>query len=716
MIGLDFETFSSVDIKRHGLDRYINSPDFCVLLASTYQPTGRNRLDFMLGEPEIETKKLRELLHGQIIIAHNASFEERVLNWLGIDIVAEDIGIIDSAVVARAVGAAGKLEAAAPQLLPGQEKIEVGAKLIQKFCVPTKENGGKPYTKAALEADPDLMKDWLQFGEYCDVDAELSYKISVKYRHLMQPGEGDNVNITELMNRNGWYVDMDLVHEMHRRYQENLANLERNFKRQHPDAADLNLNSYVQLQRWCAEKGVKTKSFDKLHVDKLLLRVEAKLSDPMFMMVAAKDPKVQKQYDNYSAVYDLLVLKQELGGSSLSKLQTIIDQVGPDNRLRGQYLHIGAGQTYRTSGRGVQLQNLPRLPEEIGDVDSLFLTDDTGERTHHWSNTQLGQNLRQVFTAEHPDGALIVGDFSSIESRGLAYGAGERWKLNAYAKKKDIYKMLASTFSSFGGVTYENVTKKQRQAGKVGELACGYGAGPQAVADFAEKMGVLMPVDEASQIVQDWREANPNIVKFWHALDEALHDVVDTNTGRAVARVSFGVDGARVILTQIPTPESLLRQHPGARSIMMRLHTASGDEYLTRIFHGCYMRGNDICYYKPSENRTGDLWRARMTQPPHAWYKLYGGKLAGILTQSFCREMFFYSLRWLMDNGLTEIPNVKLIGQFHDEIVLEWWPSNEDGALTLKEAEWLLVRAMTSTNWRGFPLDAEIKHAFRYTK
>lgn len=716
MTGLDFETFSSVDIRRHGLDRYINSPDFRVLLASTFSPGNSHRLDFVLGEPEAETEKLRELLRGQTIIAHNAAFEESVLRWLGIDPETEGIDIIDSAVIARAVGAAGKLEAAAPQLLGG-EKIEVGAKLIQKFSVPTKENGGKPYTKEALEADPDLMKDWLQFGEYCDVDAKLSYMIAVKHRHLLQNYEFENNNITELMNRNGWYVDMDLVHEMHRRYQENLTSLEQDFKRRHPDAADLNLNSYVQLQRWCAEKGVKTKSFDKLHVDKLLLRIEAKLSDPMFMMTAANDPKIQKQYENYDAVYDLLVLKQELGGSSLSKLQTIIDQVGPDNRLRGQYLHIGAGQTYRTSGRGVQLQNLPRLPEEIGDVNDLFQTDGTGEKLWHWTNTQLGQNLRQVFTAEHPDGALIVGDFSSIESRGLAYGAGEQWKLDAYAQKKDIYKMLASTFSSFGGVAYENVTKKQRQAGKVGELACGYGAGPQAVADFAERMGILMPIDEASQIVQDWREANPNIVKFWHALDDALHDVVDTNVGRAVARVSFGVNNsARVVLMKIPTPESLLRQHHDARSILMQVRTETGAPYLSRIFHGCYMRGNDICYYKPSENRTGDLWRARMTQPPHAWYKLYGGKLAGILTQSFCREMFFYSLRWLMANGLTEIPNVKLIGQFHDEIVLEWWPSNEDGALTLDEAKQMLGMAMTMTNWPGFPLAAEIKHAFRYTK
>src|SRR5690606_26630665 len=116
------------------------------------------------------------------------------------------------------------------------------------------------------------------------------------------------------------------------------------------------------------------------------------------------------------------------------------------------------------------------------------------------------------------------------------------------------------------------------------------------------------------------------------------------------------------------TPTSLTALHPGAQSLTVQVTTPADGPLLTRVFHGCYYRGKDICYYKTTELKSGDLWRSRMSTPPHAWYKVYGGKLAGILTQSFCRELFFYSMKALEDR-LSSAPNVQLIGQFHDELV-----------------------------------------------
>src|SRR5690606_11992918 len=147
--------------------------------------------------------------------------------------------------------------------------------------------------------------------------------------------------------------------------------------------------------------------------------------------------------------------------------------------LRGQYLHVGAGQTFRTSGRGVQMQNLKRIGGKPRPINP--------NRVLVWGNDALSSNIRQVFTASEPLGKLIIGDLSSIESRGLAYLAGAEWKLDAYAQGKDMYKVQAVSMGLASG--YDNVTPAQRQTGKVGELSCGYGAGPGAVRSFAEKMG-----------------------------------------------------------------------------------------------------------------------------------------------------------------------------------------------------------------------------------
>src|SRR5690606_8354579 len=111
------------------------------------------------------------------------------------------------------------------------------------------------------------------------------------------------------------------------------------------------------------------------------------------------------------------------------------------------------------------------------------------------------------FRSSSPYGQLIVADFASIESRGLAYLAGEQWKLDAYRRGEDVYKAQAVKIFKLGSV--DDVDKSQRTTGKVGELSCGYGAGPVAVKDFAAKMHVEMSEAQAGKLVRDWRDANP---------------------------------------------------------------------------------------------------------------------------------------------------------------------------------------------------------------
>lgn len=692
-VSLDFETYSDVDLRSAGLDNYVNGEHFRVLLASVkfYHPSNMNTeldLDFV-EDPKHALAVLQSVLEGKFIVAHNAQFEQFVLRALGIHLPASRF--IDTAVLARAAGYGGSLEASAAQLL-GEDKVEVGAELIKVFCIPS----------AAQVEDNELWfdeslpvkraNDWITFKYYCKVDTRLCWRIAEELLPLDYIQEEiARSHLTMQMNEVGWFVDLELVRKMDEMYHGNLDSIREGFVIRQ-DAADLNLSSLPQLVAWCKERGVTAKSFDEKSVTSMLKRIDRRLST-LADTDYRKAPLLQ--------VKDLLLTKQELGGSSLKKLDVILKTTSKDSRLRNQYMHVGAGATFRTTGRGVQMQNLKRLHGEGDDVREILLN------VRRWDNGLLATNMRQVFRATDPDGRLIVGDFSSVESRGLAWQAGEQWKLHAYSNGQDLYKVQAASMFQ---VPVDQVTKDQRQIGKVGELACGYGAGPDAVRAFADKMGVELSEAESAKLVKDWRTANPRIVGYWQSLDDAMHQAIE-NGGVTWMTLSQGM----VRFQAVPAPESLREQvnNPALQSLKIKMvHTDSGS--FTRWIHGVYKHGRNIQYWKPSERKTGDLWTDRYTDPKtkqQRKYSVYGGKLAGLLTQSLCREVFFESLANLQP-VVDRIDNLQVVGQFHDEIVLEWKP----GAYSLDKALALLEDRMTSTTLVNFPLGAEIKHAHRYIK
>jgi len=142
---------------------------------------------------------------------------------------------------------------------------------------------------------------------------------------------------------------------------------------------------------------------------------------------------------------------------------------------------------------------------------------------------------------------------------------------------------------------------------------------------------------------------------------------------------------------------------------------------MQRVFQGAFMDGRDVCYHKASERKTGNLWMERWHKDGQSGrWKIYGGKLAGILTQSFCRELFFRSLR-AVSSAFHATPNVRLVGQFHDEIVLDYTPPSERPAqlreLPLKQVLDMMAMLMCDPKeFASFPLAAEIKSDYRYTK
>ena len=695
-IGMDFETWGSEPLPTVGLDNYLHAGEFHPLACALVWQNERKHEDIVVFDfvqcPE-DYEQFRQVLidNGDYVhfAAHNAGFERGVISTMGIDPLK--LYLIDSAVISRCMGAGSHLEAAAPQLL-GIDKLEVGKDLIKKFSIPNERYNFKPPTAADVANDP----DWQDFLAYMVQDARASHRIARDYMWIGIM-ERDYEQITAAMNMRGWKVDLAAVKEMQLRYLNNLAETLQWFS----DNIDseLNLNSPLQLKEWCRARGMHATSFDEQHVDNYIRRLDKKLQDP------ALSPE---RREKLTEVSHMLHTKQTLGGSSLKKLKVILDTVGPDGFLRDQYMHCGAGQSFRTSGRGVQMQNLKRLPPQPRGMAELF------DPTSVWTNDDLAENLRQVFTASQPQGSLIVGDFSSVESRSLAYLAGEQWKLDAYHQGQDLYKVLAAKINHIAD--WRTVTKEQRQGGKVGELSCGYGAGGTAVQGFAQKMGIEMTEDEAVQLVRDWRDTNPMIVELWAVLDRLLLAVVQSG-GQGTRFTAPLANNLTIEFFRIWTPVSLKRQHPGAKTIAMRLYLkGQGPPVLERIFQGCYLRGTQVCYYKPSERRGGDLWSAWYIDPKtkqKRFYNLYGGKLSGILTQSFCRELFFIALKRVTKK--VERPGVRLIGQFHDEIVLDYDPLVTP--YTVEAVKMELEQVMSNPHpFKGFPLAAEVKHDYRYTK
>lgn len=682
---LDYETYCDVSIKDVGLDNYVNHPSFQPLFAKLHYEAWASRetrtfylMEDTPGGPQ--WNELHDYLQWNNVAAHNSEFEARISSRFMQDM--ESVMWIDTAVISRHLGGSSALEKAAVQFLP-VNKVEAGKALIKKFCM-----GGlktfEQYTK-----DP----DWSTFEHYCEIDARLSWGLT-QY-HSLSSDEIRFNSITTAMNRTGWYVDVAEVEQMQELADKNKAEALALFQYEHDPKGELNLNSLKQMKEWCLARGVSATSFSEDAVVKLLAKF-------------AKREETHGLTDGQKDVRFMLETKLELGGSSLSKLDVIKRLVSEDGRLRDQYMHAGAGQSMRTSGRGVQMQNLKRLTNKLNMDDRVALA--------QANNDALASNIRQLFKAEHPEGQLIVGDFSAVESRGLAYLADEKWKLDEFRKGRDLYKVLAARKYR---VAYEDVDSEMRRFGKVGELSCGYGAGAGAVRNFAAGMGIELTDQEAQEIVTGWREVNTTIVDFWAKLDETLHIAVGS---QQTATLPLAGGLYELYVTPMVAPDSLLAMHPGAVSLQLSVRRSAHRQIsMQRYFVGCHMVGNNIGYYKPNETIAGKPWKNTFRDPKTGQTKrftIYGGKLAGILTQSFCRELFFQVLRDVSYD--MAYPNLKLIGQFHDEIVLEWSPiesvEDREQAVTLEYAVKKLERLMSTPPMLDFPLAAEVKFDHRYTK
>jgi DNA polymerase len=285
-----------------------------------------------------------------------------------------------------------------------------------------------------------------------------------------------------------------------------------------------NPNSVAQMKSWLAENGLETGTLGKAAVAELLKTAPDNLGE-------------------------VLTLRQSLAKSSVKKYTTMANAVCADGRARGLLQFYGANRTGRFSGRLIQVQNLPQnhLPDlmqarqlvKSGNFDALEMLYDSVPSV-------LSELIRTAFVPKSGC-KFVVGDFSAIEARVIAWLAGETWRNEVFATHGKIYEASASQMFR---VPIETVTKGSplRQKGKISELALGYGGSVGAL----KAMGALemgLKEEDLKPLVTAWRKANPNIVRLWWEVDKAVTTAVREKTSAQAHGIRFTYQSGFLFIT-----------------------------------------------------------------------------------------------------------------------------------------------------------------------
>lgn len=604
-ISWDLETYSSVDLTKCGVYRYCESEDFEILLAAYSIDGGAVQVtDLACGEKL--PQEILDALEDETVEkwSFNSQFERiclsRLLGYPAGDYLAPASWRC-SMVWASTLGLPRSLESVGAVLGLEKQKLTEGKDLIRYFCVPcrpTKANGGR--TRNLPEHDPEK---WERFKAYNLRDVETEMQIQERLSRFPVPDFiWEEYQLDQEINDRGIGVDMELVRQaiaMDARSREWLtASMQELTELENP-------NSVQQMKQWLADHGLETDTLGKTAVAELVK--------------TAPEP-----------LREVLSLRQQLAKNSVKKYTAMENAVCADSRAHGMFVFYGANRTGRFSGRLIQLQNLykntmPDLAQaralvRSGNYEALSMLYEDIPDT-------LSQLIRTAFVPQ--DGRkLIVADFSAIEARVLAWLAGEKWVLEVFEKGGDIYCETAARMFHCR-VEKHGENAELRQKGKQATLSCGYGGSVGAL----KAMGALeagMTEEELQPLVDSWRAANPNIVRFWWDVDRAVKDC---------------------IRQRVPTETHGL--HFDYRSAMLFITLPSGRR---------------LAYVKPriGENQFGGESVTYMgVGGTKKWERLesYGPKFVENIVQGTARDILCYAMQTLK--------NCSIVAHVHDEIIIE---------------------------------------------
>ena len=619
-LSIDLETFSSVPIGKAGAWKYIQSPDFEILLFAYSLDDGPVKIiDLACNESLPEWLKNALTDPDYIKRAYNAPFEYGCLDRVYGGMIPSQWRC--TMFHGLYCGYTAGLDATGRALgLPeDKQKLNTGKALIRYFCVPckpSKANGGR--TRNLPRHDPDK---WRLFKEYNAQDVVTEMEIEKRLSLTPVPDWVQHQWEVDLMiNQRGVAVDQDLVQgALYMGAVTRDALMEEATR-----ITELrNPNSGKQLLEWLNKA---MESEDDSALPNLRKDTVSKVLEDM------PDGDVRR----------VLEIKQGLSKTSTKKYDAIEMCVCDDNRVRGLLQFYGANRTGRWAGRLVQVQNLPRTyTQNIELARQLVRDKNTGALQVIYGSVPdtLSQLIRTAFIAS-PGNVLIDADFSAIEARVISWLAGEEWRLEAFRQGKDIYCESASQM--FGvPVVKHGVNGELRAKGKIAELALGYQGGTGALINMgALEMG--LSEDELPDIVTRWRDANSRIKSLWYEMDAAAIQVIGEG-GSAVVRglkLSREYDiaqGVSKFVIQLPSGRCLYYINPSLG---------------TNQFGGSSIIYNGV-------DQTTKRWKQIET---------YGGKLTENCVQAIARD----ALAGAVDR--LEAAGFPIVFHVHDEVCIDIKP------------------------------------------
>lgn len=613
VMGVDIETYSSVDLAGSGVYAYTEAPDFDILLIGYKfdDEAEVHVIDTLAVDRDFDPElyEFREALTdpGIIKTAFNANFERTCLaKWTGAAMPPEEWRC--TMIKALTLGLPGNLADVGIAMGLPEEKLKdpQGKALIQFFskpCKPTRTNGQR--TRNLPAHDP---AKWKLFIEYNRQDVVTEQEILRQLDIYKTPESEQQLwALDQHMNDNGVKLDIPMV--------EKIVEYDTQRRQELQEEAKVltglaNPNSLAQLKKWLSKQGVTMTSVTK---DTIAATLQTDIPD---------------------SVRRMLEIRTALGKTSVAKYSTMLTAVCQDHRLRGILQFYGANRSGRWAGRLVQTHNLAKnsLPDldlarelaAAGDFDTLATL--FGETAFVFSEL-----IRTAFIPS--DGCrFVVSDFAAIEARVLAWIAGEEWTLEAFRQGKDIYCETASMMYRVP-VEKHGQNSHLRQKGKVAVLACGYQGGVGAMKRMDK--GGSIPEDELQSVVDQWREANPKVVKLWRTCELAAKTAIQEHR---TVRLAHGIAFSYI-------NRNLFIQLPSGRKLCYWDTRLKQDDYTGRL---------SITYM--GVNQETKQWGETET---------YGGKLVENIVQATARDCLAVAMTKVSDLGY------KIVMHVHDEMIVD---------------------------------------------
>ena len=625
-LSIDIETYSSIDLTKSGVYKYIQNDFEILLIAYAYDDEEIKIIDLKNNE-KIPEKLKEDILDENIIkTAFNANFERVCLSKYFNTYLSPKM-FRCTQVHALYLGLPHGLENVAKTLRLKEQKLEEGKSLIRFFN--KRENLDLLTSNNENIKKGEVLKKYEEFKKYCINDVRVERSIRKILEKVKLPESEQKLwQLDQEINDRGVLVDSKLLNNAiyYDNYFKNIL-----IEKLKTITNINNPKSNNQMKDYLNSLGLNVNSLSKESVESLLNSDEVK-----------KNP-------HYEKIKEVLHLRKMLNKTSTKKYESMKRCMCDDERIRGLFQFYGANRTGRWAGRLVQVQNLPQNKinnlEQVREKIRNDIIKDFPSRKKEFNknlnlnlykdenlSSLLSQLIRTTFIPKK-NHRFIIADFSAIEARIIAYLSNEKWRIDVFNTHGKIYEASASKMFK---VDINEITKESelRQKGKIAELALGYQGGVGALVSMGA-YNMNLCESELIEIVKAFRSSNPNIVKLWNNAQKAFIEAVKNKSVVHIDKnISFIYEG-NILFIKLPSGRRLSYIRPKI-------------DY-DNIFNKYIITYEGI---DPTTKKS-----KRLTT--------YGGKLVENIVQAIARDVLGEAMMNLRNKGFNIVMHV------HDEIVLE---------------------------------------------